>query len=266
MPAKSPLHAQVFGKLARDGYSVEEVLLETYPGFYLGGNLYRPLGRTGPFPGVASPHGHWSYGRLENTAVVSVPGRCINLARQGFWFSLTTWSAITTPRRSPMEIWAPGWEVRGKICGASTLWAFSFGTASGRWTSRRITGCRSRPPLHYRCFRQSHSGLPADRGRRSDQSLRARQYDLLHSPGRRLPGAANLRVDANNVMFGAMMAPRPLIMVPLPAIGPATLPAKSFPPSRTSTGCLEQLRTFRKCRSIPLTTTTSKAAKQFTPS
>src|SRR5262245_25504260 len=70
MPEKRPLNAQVFGKLERDGYTIEKVLLETMPGFYLGGNLYRPLGRQGPFPGVVSPHGHWQYGRLENTAIV----------------------------------------------------------------------------------------------------------------------------------------------------------------------------------------------------
>src|SRR5437762_3177057 len=84
MPEKLTLNAQVFGKLERQGYSVEKVLLETMPGFYLGGNLYRPLGRQGPFPGVVSPHGHWAYGRLENTALVSVPGRAISLARQGY--------------------------------------------------------------------------------------------------------------------------------------------------------------------------------------
>jgi hypothetical protein len=84
MPEKRPLNAQVFDKLERDGYSVEKVLLETLPGFYLGGNLYRPRGRQGPFPGVVSPHGHWVYGRLENTELVSVPGRAISLARQGY--------------------------------------------------------------------------------------------------------------------------------------------------------------------------------------
>ena len=84
MPEKRPLNAQVFGKLERDGYTVEKVLLETLPGFYLGGNLYRPRGRQGPFPGVVSPHGHWHYGRLENTALVSVPGRAISFARQGY--------------------------------------------------------------------------------------------------------------------------------------------------------------------------------------
>ena len=38
----------------------------------------------GPFPAILSPHGHWAYGRLENTALGSGPGRAINLARQGF--------------------------------------------------------------------------------------------------------------------------------------------------------------------------------------
>src|ERR1022692_2725320 len=34
MRKKTPLHAEVFGRLDRDGYSIEKVLLETYPGFY----------------------------------------------------------------------------------------------------------------------------------------------------------------------------------------------------------------------------------------
>src|SRR5271157_1444339 len=84
MPARPPIQAEVFGKLERSGYTIEKVLLETYPGFYLGGNLYRPAGRQGPFPAIVSPHGHWAYGRLENQQLASVPGRCINLALQGF--------------------------------------------------------------------------------------------------------------------------------------------------------------------------------------
>ena len=84
LPDKNPLNAQVFGKIDREGYSVEKVLLETYPGFYLGGNLYRPRGKQGPFPAISTPHGHFAYGRLENTTLVSTPARCINLALQGF--------------------------------------------------------------------------------------------------------------------------------------------------------------------------------------
>ena len=63
-----------------------KVPIETLPGVYLGGNLYRPLkaAPAGGFPAVLSPHGHWNYGRLEHTNIASVPARCINLARQGY--------------------------------------------------------------------------------------------------------------------------------------------------------------------------------------
>ena len=82
MPEKRPIHAEVFGKMERNGF--ERVLLETWPGFYLGGDVYRPSGKRGPFPAVVSPLGHWPYRRLENAQLVSVPGRCIILALQGF--------------------------------------------------------------------------------------------------------------------------------------------------------------------------------------
>ncbi len=85
LPAKSPLLAKIFGRIERDGYTVEQVYFQTYPGFYLAGNLYRPLGKgKGPFPGVLNPHGHWANGRLADDAKDgSVPARCISLARQG---------------------------------------------------------------------------------------------------------------------------------------------------------------------------------------
>ncbi|MBE0543411.1 MAG: acetylxylan esterase [Verrucomicrobia bacterium] len=84
LPAKTPLNPQIFGRIERDGYSVEKVYLETYPGFYLAGNLYRPLGQgRGPFPGILNPHGHWSNGRVADTKEGSVAARCISFARQG---------------------------------------------------------------------------------------------------------------------------------------------------------------------------------------
>ncbi len=65
MPAKTPLHPLVTGKIDGPDYTVENVALETRPGFYLCGNLYRPKGRKAPFPGIVNPHGHWANGRLE---------------------------------------------------------------------------------------------------------------------------------------------------------------------------------------------------------
>ena len=65
-----------------DGYTIEKVLLETWPGFFLGGNLYVPT-TPGKHPAVVSPHGHWNYGRLEHQPLASIPMRAANLAKRG---------------------------------------------------------------------------------------------------------------------------------------------------------------------------------------
>lgn len=84
MPARPPLTATISGRIVRDGYSVERIHFETWPGFHVAGNLYRPFGRgRGPFPGVLNPHGHWGNGRLTDVADGSIPARCISFARQG---------------------------------------------------------------------------------------------------------------------------------------------------------------------------------------
>ncbi len=84
LPEKRPLAAEVFGRVEREDYTIEKVYLQTYPGFYLAGNLYRPKGKgRGPFPGVLNPHGHGEEGRLADGPVTSIPGRCISFARQG---------------------------------------------------------------------------------------------------------------------------------------------------------------------------------------
>src|SRR5579862_5509262 len=84
LPEKSPVTPHIFGKIVKDGYSIEKVYFETWPGLYLGGNLYRPIGRgKGPFPAILNPHGHWSNGRMADSKDGSIAGRCINFARQG---------------------------------------------------------------------------------------------------------------------------------------------------------------------------------------
>lgn len=85
MPKKTPLNANIFGRINRDKYSIEKVYFESWPGFYVTGNLYRPLGKKGPFPAVLCPHGHWGQGRFtdEGGDRGGVPPRAIELARLG---------------------------------------------------------------------------------------------------------------------------------------------------------------------------------------
>ena len=83
MPVRCPLEPRIFGRIEHEDYTVEKVLLQTLPGFWLGGNLYRPKGKTGPFPAILRPHGHWANGRLANEERGSISGQCIGFARQG---------------------------------------------------------------------------------------------------------------------------------------------------------------------------------------
>lgn len=82
LPEKTPLNAEVFDRTQFEDYSIEKVRYEAWPGYYVTGNLYRPVGE-GPFPAVYSPHGHWEEGRLVNSDANSVPARGITLARMG---------------------------------------------------------------------------------------------------------------------------------------------------------------------------------------
>src|SRR5262249_36100319 len=83
-PAKEPIKATIFGKVDRGDHTVEKVYFESYPGFYVTGNLYRPKSVTGKAPAVLCPHGHWTYGRLENQPLNSGPARAASFARQGY--------------------------------------------------------------------------------------------------------------------------------------------------------------------------------------
>jgi len=70
-------------KYELDGYSVENVALEMFPGYFVHGNLYQPLKFEGKIPAVLSPHGHWfkpeDYGRFRHDMQL----RCASLAKMG---------------------------------------------------------------------------------------------------------------------------------------------------------------------------------------
>jgi hypothetical protein len=64
MLPKEPLKPVIHGKINRGEYSIEKVFFASLPGHYVSGNLYRPTKKTGKFPGVLCPYGHWKNGRL----------------------------------------------------------------------------------------------------------------------------------------------------------------------------------------------------------
>ena len=83
MPAKTPLNAQIFGRLDRDGYSIEKVLIETLPGYYLEEEL--PSGEfKGKHPGILIAHGHWDYRNSRTRNSTPRRNQGITMAQQGY--------------------------------------------------------------------------------------------------------------------------------------------------------------------------------------
>ena len=213
MPPKTPLHPQIFGRIENRTYSIEKVLLETLPGYYLGGNLYRPLGKPTPaagFPAVVSPHGHWSQGRLENTDLASIPARCINLAQQGYVVFAYDMVGYNDTIQTPHEFQT------------NELLLWDFGPyALQLWNSiRAVDFLESLPEVN----KQMIGATGASGGGTQTFSLAAvddriqfaapvNMISLIMQGGAICENAARLRFDTNNVEFASMFAPKPMIMV-----------------------------------------------------
>ena len=230
MPEKTPLHARIFGRLERSGYTIDKVLLETYPGFYLGGNLYRPLGKQGPFPAVVTPHGHWAYGRLENTTQVSVPARCINLARQGM--VVFSYDMVGYNDTDQFPHGDHGLHLGGP---REDLWSINT-MGLQLWDSIRAVDFLSSLPevdaSRIAATGASGGGTQTFLLMAVDDRIRAAAPVNMISAimqGNGCEEAPNLRVGTFNVMFGAMMAPRPLLMVSATGDWTRNTPKEEFP-------------------------------------
>jgi hypothetical protein len=209
LPEKRPLNPNVFGEIKRADYTVAKVHFESFPGFLVTGNLYRPIGE-GPFPAVLSPHGHWTYGRLENTTLASGPGRAIGLARQGFVVFTYDMVGYLDSQQVPHTFGG-----RREL-----LWGLSL-SGLQLWNSMRALDFLESLPY----VRRDAMAMTGESGGgtqtfllsavdpRVAASVPVNMISLHMQGGCLCENAPGLRRDINNVEIAATIAPRPLLMI-----------------------------------------------------
>lgn len=226
MPAKTPLRPLITGKLDRDGYTIEKVAIETKPGYWLGGNLYRPKGKGGKFPGILHPHGHWTYGRLENQPLCSTPTLAINLARHGFVVFAYDMVGYNDTAQTPHDFTSPEYQ----------MWSF---TPLGLqlWNSiRALDFVESLPDVD-----ASKIGVTGASGGGTQDFLLTAIDDrvAVSAPVNMVSGimqggcvcenAPGLRVGTNNIEIASMTAPRPMLMVAATGDWTRNVPTEEYP-------------------------------------
>ncbi len=204
---KTDMHPRVFGKIERDGYTIEKVVLETLPGFTLSGNLYRPTGKSGKLPLVLCPHGHWTDGRVNP----SVQARCVWWAKQ---LGCVVFMYDMVGYNDSKEFGHAFLNDRLKRWGLSL---FTLQT----WNSiRALDWATTLPdvdPARVGCTGESGGGTQTFVLTALDQRIKVSAPVVMVSHkmqgGCLCENCAGLRIGTDNVEIAALTAPRPLKLV-----------------------------------------------------
>jgi len=226
MPEKMPLHARIFGKIEARDYTIEKVLIETLPGFYLGGNLYRPRNGMAKHPGVLNPHGHWAYGRLENQPLYSGPSLGISLARQGYVAFAYDMVGYTDTIQIPHRFGSA----------AQRLWAFGP-LGLQLWNSIRaldfVASLEDVDANRVGITGASGGGTQAFLLTAVDDRVQfaspVNMVSAIMQGGDLCENAPGLRLNTSNVEIAAMFAPKPMLVVSATGDWTHNVPNEEYP-------------------------------------
>jgi hypothetical protein len=222
---KTPLNPIFAGRLERNGYTVEKVAIETMPGYWLGGNLYRPRAE-GRHPAILHPHGHWTYGRLENSENYSGPALASNLARQGFVVFAYDMVGYNDTIQTAHDFGSP----------REWLWGF-HPLALQTWNSiRALDFLESLPgvdPARIGITGASGGGTQTFILTAVDDRVQAavpvNMVSLVMQGGCVCENAPGLRLGTNNAEIAALFAPKPMLIVAATGDWTKNVPREEFP-------------------------------------
>lgn len=206
MFARTPLNPRITGKLDRGDYTIEKVVLETFPGFTLSGNLYRPAKTSGKAPGMLCPHGHWSDGRVN----VEVQPRCVRWAKLGCVVFLYDMVGYNDSKPFPHQF----------LNDRLRHWGLSLPMLQ-TWNSIRVLDWLTSLPdvdsARIGCTGESGGGTQTFLLTALDERVTVSAPVVMVSDyfqgGCVCENAAGLRHGTDNVEFAALTAPRPLVLV-----------------------------------------------------
>jgi len=226
MPDRTPLHPQIFGKIEEKDYTIEKVLIEPLPGFYLGGNLYRPRKVKAKHPGILNPQGHWPYGRLENQPLYSGPSLGISLARQGYVVFAYDMVGYTDTIQLPHHFGSP----------EQRLW--SFGPLGLQlWDSIRaldfLASLEDVDAADLGITGASGGGTQTFLLTAVDDRLQfaspVNMVSAIMQGGDLCENAPGLRLHTSNVEIAAMFAPKPMLLVSATGDWTHNVPKEEYP-------------------------------------
>jgi len=196
--------------------TVENLCIETLPGLYLVGNLYKPRRARGRLPLVLHPHGHAMYARTVPLDMYSVPHRAMNCALNGL--AAFSYSMIGYDRDSGQL--EHGTLLRGpekEIC--NTLGLSLFGLQLNN-SIKALDYLLSRDDIdagRVGCTGESGGGTQTYFLAAVDERVKVAAPAVMLSGhfqgGCVCENAPLLHLQYSNLQYAALIAPRPLLLL-----------------------------------------------------
>ncbi|MBT7863999.1 MAG: hypothetical protein HN712_27045 [Gemmatimonadetes bacterium] len=207
---------RVVDRFEHEGLIVENISIETMPGLYLVGNLYRPKNHKGRLPLILHPHGHAMNARTTPLADYSVPHRAMNSALLGcaaFAYSMIDYDDDT--RQIPHRCLLAGPEKgSGNVLGLSL---FGLQLNNSIKALDYLLSRRDIDPKRVGCTGESGGGTQTYFLAAVDERVTVAAPAVMLSGhfqgGCVCENAPGLHLRYSNLQYAGLIAPRPMMLL-----------------------------------------------------